>query len=847
MFICVCVCSPAGSLTLDCTPGLVSAESLVSPQPPGKSAARMLALALAESAQQVALHSHRSGGEGGGLNQQQQQQQQQPQSPSSPTPKLPLLNPDWPPHSPPHGSTPTADTSDPLASDTFRSAGVSVANATPLRAQSGPNAADERPATITMRAVRVCGVCGGEEREQGVRGAPPVPRLCHCSVSAAKERPAVVLASTGTTTTAPLAQEPAEWPRGTAGTEEQRCGSPKPLQPLQHHHPQHHQHQQYPPQPKPVPPTPPRRTAESRIATAALQSQSREAVNAANFRMVLAEASAPASVKEAFPHPSSLRSPGSSYPPLSPEEDPYGHVRSGRHRRGPPPPFHPQPDSLPPHLGGLKVHPKSSSYESHYGTLGPRSLHQSMKYKEQYRDEHPSTTHFRRTGQWYAPLEGALVYPTIRRVRSLHAPPEDRPFFFQNHPYPPPRKGHAEIHQVQPYFENGKVQYRYNPYSDSTPYGDTGGHRGRQCTSHAYTLRRVPAPPPHPSAKMGCYPNPLSHVIPEKDYSFHGHEGGYFPRMEDASLPSVWNSEFPPDRHYHQATHRRDGSKRKPQGPVNSQQQQQQQPYGGVGMGVSPPPRPKPEASRRESRHVRHRSDSGRDLLISTEEPGGHFKVTMVSQSSPEQLFPEGESSHAEPLRKAELGARETLLLKQNSAPYRHPQQLQESRPLPPHLSLHKEYSCPDFKHSDSSGGGGPSRDTERALYRTLSSRYADEDFYYPPRTGVRGAARPERPSIKGHLPPDRPKKDPPDPWATQYHLPKVRSHSFVASRYDTMEGYMPAPLSVPGAQSRTPKPGPFPSHGCMPPSSHRLYSTALGQGGFLQGQPRPETEVYVE
>lgn len=808
----------------------------------------MLALALAESAQQVALHSHRGGGEGVGLN---QQQQQQPQSPSSPTPKLPLLGPvgppDWPSHSPPAGGTPAADPSDPLASHTSRSAGVSTAEDAPLRGQGGSHAAGERLVPSSVRSVRVCGVCGGEEREQGVRGAPPVPRLCHCSLPAAKERPTAVLVSTGTTT--PLAQELAERPRGNTGLEDQGRGSPKPLHPPPHHH-QQHQHQHYNPQPKPVPPTPPRRTAESRIATAALQSQSREAVNAANFRMVLAEASAPASVKEAFPHPSTLRSPGSSYPPLSPEEDPYAHVRSGRHRRVPPPHFHTQPDSLPPHLGGLKAHPKSSSYESHYGTLGPRSLHQSIKYKEQYRDEHPSTGHFRRTGQWYAPLEGALVYPTIRRVRSLHAPPEDRPFFFQNHPYPPPRKGHAEIHQVQPYFENGKVQYRYNPYSDSAAYGDGGGHRGRQYASHAYTIRRVPvptpAPPPHPSAKMGCYPNPLSHVIPEKDYSFHGHESCYFPRVEDASLPSVWNSDFPPDRHFHQATLRRDGhGKRKPQGSLSAQQQQQ---YGGVGMGVSPPPRPKPEPSRREGRHVRHRSDSGRDLLISTEEPGGHFKVTMVSQSSPEQLFPEGESCHAEPLRKAELGARETLLLKQNSAPYRHPQQLQESRPLPPHLSLHKEYSCPDFKHSDGSGGGGLARDTERALYRTLSSRYADEDFYYPPRTGVRGAARPERSqSIKGHLPPDRPKKDPPDPWAAQYHLPKVRSHSFLASRYDSMEGYVPAPLSVPGGQSRTPKPGPFPTHGCMPPSSQRLYSTALGQGGFLQGQPRPETEVYVE
>lgn len=577
------------------------------------------------------------------------------------------------------------------------------------------------------------------------------------------------------------------------------------------------------------------------------------AVNASNYRTVLAEASTPASLKEVFPHPPPL-SLGPNFP-LSPEEDVYTRP-SARHRRCVPPFPVSQPESLPPHLGGLKVPPPRSHYDTLYGTLGPRALHQSIRYKERYRDEHPlSGSQPRRSGQWYAPLEGALVYPTIRRVRSLHAPPEDRPFFLQNNPYP--RKGHAEIHQVQPYFENGKVQYRYNPYSDSA-YGDLDTHRGRHYSqSHMYTIRRgVPAsslkmgcaPPP-----PGCYPNPLSHVMPEKDYIYQGHEGCYPPQAEDPSLPlslppQGWGPELS-ERHYHSSTLRRDGrAKRKPppaQHPSSAPSAVPQ--YAGMS-----PVRPKAERPRHEgARHIRHRSDSGRDLLISTEEPGGHFKVTMVTQSSPEQLFSEVEIPHSEQLRKADLGAREALMLKQNS--YRSSRQLPESRPLPPHLSLHKEYSCPDFKHGEGGGGGGGGGrvlETERGLYRTLSSRYPEEEIYHHARPGARaaGAGRHERSQgIKGHGVAERAKMES-DPWGgSHYTQPKVRSHSFVASsRYDKMEGYVPAP--GPGGQPpRTPKRGPFPNHGCMPPSSHRLYSTALGQGGYLAGQTRTEAEVYAE
>lgn len=125
-------------------------------------------------------------------------------------------------------------------------------------------------------------------------------------------------------------------------------------------------------------------------------------------------------------------------------------------------------------------------------------------------------------------------YPTIRRVQSLHTPPaamirsvpisrtevppDDEPAYcprplYQYKPYPASQaRSDYHVTQLQPYFENGRVHYRYSPYSSSS--GSYYSPDGALCDVDAYGTVQL---------------RPL-HRLPSRDFAFHN------PRLQGKSL-----------------------------------------------------------------------------------------------------------------------------------------------------------------------------------------------------------------------------------------------------------------------------------------------------------------------
>ncbi|XP_018523766.1 LOW QUALITY PROTEIN: rho GTPase-activating protein 32-like [Lates calcarifer] len=181
-------------------------------------------------------------------------------------------------------------------------------------------------------------------------------------------------------------------------------------------------------------------------------------------------------------------------------------VRAGRM----PVPHCPRPDALPPHLSGPKSMYSQSS-ESRYSTLGLRHP-LSPQYRRNHRDEHLISGCHRQQGQWQRSEDRILGHPAIRRARSFHAPqishyelaetevlPPDTMFYVeqttsQEAPYQ--RLIQTGINPVRQQFENTSAEYRYGTYSDMNP---TDGSRYyvepyRQSGirhSQSYTMRNM--------------------------------------------------------------------------------------------------------------------------------------------------------------------------------------------------------------------------------------------------------------------------------------------------------------------------------------------------------------------
>ncbi|XP_053176836.1 rho GTPase-activating protein 32 isoform X1 [Scomber japonicus] len=240
-----------------------------------------------------------------------------------------------------------------------------------------------------------------------------------------------------------------------------------------------------------------------------------DSINVFNFRAVLAETSIPASIEEAIPRPSQTSSTHHYSPeedrPLDLVEDVYSNhyhhhrpIQAGRM----PAPHCPRPDALPHHLSGPKSMYMQSS-ESRYSTLGLRHP-LSPQYRRYNRDEHLISGCHRQQGQCQRSDDRVVGHPAMRRARSFHAPqishyeppetevlPPDTMFYVEqtsNQEAPYQRLVQTGLQPVRPQFENAHADYHYNRYADISPR-DGSCYYVEPCRqsgirhSQSYTLR----------------------------------------------------------------------------------------------------------------------------------------------------------------------------------------------------------------------------------------------------------------------------------------------------------------------------------------------------------------------
>ena len=211
-----------------------------------------------------------------------------------------------------------------------------------------------------------------------------------------------------------------------------------------------------------------------------------DSINVFNFRAVLAEASMPASIEEVLPRQLQSSSTHYYSPeedrPRGLAEDVYSnHHQHHQHHRPVQTGRIPRPDALPPHLVGPKGLYRQSS-ESRYSTLGLRHP-LSPQYRRYHRDEHLISGCHRQQGPWQRSEDRIIGHPAIRRARSFHAPqishyelaeaevlPPDTMFYVEDsQDVPYQRLIQTGIHPVRPQFDNTRADYHYSPYSEMNP------------------------------------------------------------------------------------------------------------------------------------------------------------------------------------------------------------------------------------------------------------------------------------------------------------------------------------------------------------------------------------------
>ncbi|XP_059382371.1 rho GTPase-activating protein 32-like isoform X5 [Carassius carassius] len=938
-----------GAVALDSPKGNVPVSSvpLIPPPPPPKNAARMLALALAESAQQASILSQR--------------QSSGPPTPVSPVkPQEFLETMDWPPplslpsqpsleeaaveaskrsapmSSPP--STPTeklncsvslhlntaesgkpssisCNSQDVISPETPSHSAmpiqVSQTQKSPERQQPAvgqtPVSTDKTTTTITTPAISskdtVIQQPSSEIHmtemvippkpikmpDQPIAILQPQPQIQTQPHAAIRSQPQVQShsqsqaqpqfqpksqpnARVAPTPAAPL--EPVEKP----------WEAIKPVHPKADCVPQHHTQGV-------TPPTPPVRSIESKLAMAALCNT--ETGNPANLHAIL-EASMKGSVEETPPqsHPSHRRASthqsGYIYHSkgdpalLEPTTEAYYHQRvspSGQATMA----YHYRPESVPPHVSYVSKSEPQISYrgpgDGRYNTIGPRSYHQSIKSHGPLRSEYisPGSLHH---SHGYNQLDGPTVYPTIRRVHSLHVPPtairstpvtrtevppDDELFYYQRPVYhckshQPASQADYHVTQLQPYFENGRVQYRYSPYSGShvldAPFYDVD-HYGTIRLRHVHSFSgRDSAPLLRSAAKSGAYHYLSRHFIPLKEHGFVSRDippyGG-----SKGSVYFAWDPDEAERLRMH-SIRRESRARQKVKGSVMSQ-------YDNIGpympMDI-------------DMLHMRSKSDSGKTVLMAAESKEARYNINPGSQhasmhliSDPDVLMYMETEKHCQgngmgdkTTKQGSSRTYSSIHSHQSQLPPRSLQHLPEGgyhdlkfepgekQPSSKHWQEHSESRTAQPRYERS--------DLDRHICRVKATSSASEDEQAvpvkpapPPKPershSVRERQHYNQSSLPSHLP------DNSDHSGSYSHQSQAQSQSNITfqSHYDNLDDYHPVPqsqtsLSNPGGSSS------YHSPGFSTPHSNLAYSTALGQGAFIQAElsvRRPETEINAE
>uniref|UniRef100_A0A8C1TUQ1 Rho GTPase-activating protein 32 n=1 Tax=Cyprinus carpio TaxID=7962 RepID=A0A8C1TUQ1_CYPCA len=660
----------------------------------------------------------------------------------------------------------------------------------------------------------------------------------------------------------------------------------KPVHPKADSAPQHHTQGV-------MPPTPPVRSIESKLAMAALCNA--EAANPANFHAKL-ETSMRGSVEETPPqsHPPhrrpSTHQTGYIYHSkgdaalLEPTTEVYYHQRvspSGQATMA----YHYRPESVPPHISYVSKSEPQISYRVHgdgrYNTIGPRSYHQSIKSRGPLRSEYisPSSLHH---SHGYSQVDGPTVYPTIRRVHSLHVPPTairsmpvtrtevpaDDELFYYQHPvyhcksHQPPSQVDYHVTQLQPYFENGRVQYRYSPYSGAhildAPFYDVD-HYGTIRLRHVHSFSgRDSAPLLRTGAKSGGYHYLSRHFIPLKEHSFVSRDMPPYSGSK-GSVYFAWDPEEAERLRIH-SIRRESRARQKVKGSVMSQ-------YDNIGpyMPVDI-----------DTLHLRSKSDPGKTVLMPTESKEARYNNVSGSQhasrhliSDPDVLMYMETEKHCQgngmgdkTTKQGSSRTYSSIHSHQSQLPPRNLQHLPEGGHLDPKFEPgEKQVSSKHWQEHSESRSAQPRyerSDLDRHICRGKATSSASEDEQAapvkpapPPKPERSHSIRERQHYNQSSLPAHLPDNSDRDHSGSYSHQSQGQRQSAITlqSHYDNLDDYHPVPqsqtsLSNQGGSSS------YHSPGFSTPHNNRAYSTALGQGAFIQAElsvQRPETEIHSE
>ncbi|XP_018083207.1 rho GTPase-activating protein 32-like isoform X3 [Xenopus laevis] len=681
-------------------------------------------------------------------------------------------------------------------------------------------------------------------------------------------------------------------------------------------------------------PTPPVRTMDSRLATA-MHSNFNDAITANNYHSFLNTMMLPSSLEDALPRQNysplkaenideqgvNYRQP---YIPHTKQEDPADvgdlyrqpNISTGKSENAEigntyrhPYPLNNESESLkeqldpflhhksavapktyraetllphmPPQVYGSRCDTPSSTF---YGTFINQTKHPRSRNRPDYISMSPGLRSY---------SDDSSSYPTIRRVQSLHVPmqpppirtvpisrtevpPDDDPAYCPRPLYQykqcPSFNSQSDYHvtQLQPYFENGRVHYRYSPYSGGPTYFSSDSNF---CDIDHYGTLRLRPLPPYPSRDFASYTTRLQ---PKATYRSQGlppyprgtlREHNFISRDVPPALPPEhprpvhisWDMEDM-DRYRLQSLRRENRARQRAKGPVMSQ-------YDNVTPSLVE------DVAGIDVIHLRSRSDPGKTPGLLSVAETKDVRYAGRAEGNERTTFPPpvfGNGHQDKPsLPQKQTGSSRTRMQHDISTEQRTPPsqdtllwQPTEGRngpPIPPvDYSAKGMPNSPDLTsyHSSTNKYNVTKQEPMRLNHKELRLtediershiRPADNhqrDCYREEQAQFASAAPPPKPershSLQGHNP-DVLERDPSIFYPYQTLHAKRQSTINAVSQYDNLANYHSIPHHRTTNQS-TPNAFPLP-HG-------QAYATALGQGAFLAaelGLQRPETKIHVE
>ncbi|XP_018079962.1 rho GTPase-activating protein 32 isoform X3 [Xenopus laevis] len=536
---------------------------------------------------------------------------------------------------------------------------------------------------------------------------------------------------------------------------------------------------------------------------------------------------------------------------------------------------------IPPQVYGSRCDTPSSAF---YGTYINQAKHPRSRNKPDYMSSmSPGVRSY---------TEDTSSYPTIRRVQSLHVPmqtlpppirtvpisrtevpPDDDPAYCPRPLYQykqcPPFNSQSDYHvtQLQPYFENGRVHYRYSPYSGGPTYFSSDSNFYDMDPYGTLRLRQLPL---YPSRDFASYTTRLQ---PKATYRSQGlppyprgtlREHNFISRDVPPALPPEhprplhisWDMEDM-DRYRLQSLRRENKARQRAKGPVMSQ-------YDNVTPSLVE------DVAGLDVIHLRSRSDPGKTPgLLSVAEtkdvryPGrteGDERTTY-----PPPVFGNGHQDKPSLPQKQSGSSRSRMQhdisTEQHSQDtlHRQPSEGRNGPPIPP-----VDYNAkgmpnppdPTSYHSSANKYNLTQQEPMRLNHKELRLTEDIESSHTRPADNQhRDCYREEQAQFASVVPPPKPERshslrahnpavlerDPSIFYPYQTLHAKRQSTINTVSQYDNLSDYHSIPHHRTTNQS-TPNAFPLP-HG-------RTYSTALGQGAFLAAElalQRPETKIHVE